>query len=151
MNRNIRTLIIGLCLFLASCTDRKYDTLLVENERLKQEIDVLNAEIEQFLFRPVVVANSNRVQLGETFMADIRLAVTNNQNPPKIVLYEWFDENTGVFKEPYDTLEYDVDLQSSLYSIVPEESGHFTVYGKVLWEWDRQMMEFGFMTQYEVY
>jgi hypothetical protein len=151
MNRNIKAYaVLVLVWFSVSCNESKVETLRVENIRLKQELNALRKQMDSCSFVPSVVTNSNQLSLGEPFLADVKLAVSSREEPPMVVMFEGFSEETGQFSHPYDTLEYNLDIESSVFQFVPTEVGHYDKYGKIIFTWGGSEREVGFLLQFDV-
>jgi hypothetical protein len=122
----------NLFTFLA-CTDRSSEilTLKEENKILHHKIDSIIEFQKNYTYRPIVVANSTELKLGEEYIADIRLSIFNKLNPP-IVLRGKIDDSSHVFIPNGDTLPVSQEYETTIYKVTPKEIGRYEWHGEII-------------------
>jgi len=89
-----------------------------------------NLTSQNLQYRCVVLPNSSTIQLGEEYIADVRLAAVNPKHPPVVILGHI--DSTDNFIPSGDTLKYDPEVQASVFREKPKKLGKHVWEGKVL-------------------
>ncbi len=110
-------------LFMLSCNNRLDDKRLInENMEMKNEIQKLKNKLNSLSYRPIIVPQSNKIKLGDEYIADVIIAVVDTSAPPTIILGN-YDTIKHDFTATSDTLKYDLTHECSVYRIKPTERG----------------------------
>ena len=104
-------------------------------------------KIPKLEYRPIVVAKSNVIKLGEEYVADVRLAVINSKKPPLVLLGKNY---SGNFKSSGDTLKFDAESQASTFRQTPRKIGKQIWEGILLSNIDTTSLPYYFHVEYNV-
>jgi len=135
---------------LLSCSTHDCQKALEkENQELKHEIKNLKRQIGAYSFRPVVVAKSSKVKVGEEYIADVSLAMVDTTHPPIVIIGKW-DSVTHEFISSGDTLKYDKEFEGTVFREKATLKGKRQWAGKIIQQIDERNNEYGFNMNYEV-
>lgn len=101
-------------------------------------------------FRPIVVSQSDKIELGEEYVAGIYLTCINSKNPPTVIINDSMDNMGNLVKIPKDTLAYNSDYQTYIYKSEPNDKGTYRWAGIILYEYEGKIDSVLFRMQYEV-
>jgi hypothetical protein len=148
----VNTVFFLVAFFYCGCNmDRKnYSSMEQENSKLKEQVKNLQNELGALSYRPIVIAKSSKIKLGEEYIADIRLAVVDTTHPPITVLCKW-DSLKNELISLKDTLKYNKEFEGATYRQIPSTKGIHKWTGKVLRNNHDKQYEYGFTVEYEVY
>ena len=145
MSRNFILIIFAIYILSSfGCNNNELSELESQYNILKKENDKLKEQINSLEFWPIAVAKSNNIKLGETYMANIRLAVSDTNEPPKVI----FDNSeivTDSIKNSFDKF-----YQCSVLEIKPENKGNFEIPGKIYFNLCGRKIESKFSISYKV-
>lgn len=138
-----------VALTLVSCQNNRMEieSLQEESLALKMELRELKKSQQEFNFSAMVVEKDNSIQLGETYMADIKLSAFDPANPGKVVLCNVENEKLVPIG---DTLNFNSYYESSLYKSTPSKIGMYKWGGIILQNVAGKIEEFPFIVSYEV-
>ena len=124
--------------------------LKAENINLHLKIDSIIKSQENYSYRPIVIAKSNEIKLGEEYIADVRLTVVNKEKPPIVIIGNSSIDSTWKFFPNGDSLVYNPYYETSTYKSIPKKTGTFKWEGEIISNIPGQKYPFPFTMTYNV-
>jgi len=126
---------------------KEIEDLKNENKYLQEQILALKEQSNDFAFRATVITNKSELKVGEDYIADVRLAVVNKNEPPRVILCNIVD---GVITDLNDTLPYNDEYQSSVYHLKTNRPGTFEWSGIIVMSMNGTKQKYPFSMVYKV-
>jgi len=121
----------------------------ISAKRIEKDRAQIAADKKQSLaYRAVVLDSSRTVKVGERYIANVHLSVTD-QNSPPVVLLGHIDSNDN-FIPSGDTLRYDKDALASVYETTPLTIGKHFWEGEIITRRDTGFEKLVFHMNYNV-
>ena len=132
-------------LILLSCSEKeRIRKLENENKSLKQQIDRLNNEIDNYRFKPILIENERTIKLGDSFEGIFFIGTYNNLNPSTVLIYD------STFKTIIDTVRYEPKHRGHYYIEKPTRKGKHEINAKMIINSIKDTVDFLINYEYEV-
>ncbi len=141
-----------LAFVISSCNvknNNEYKLLELKYKVLEDENRKLNERFNALSIRPIVIPKSAIINLGEEYIADVRLAMVDTNYPPISILCRFDNKNKKLIPTG-DTLIYNSDTETSTYKNSPKTKGLYQWSGKIIQKQGEKTLEFGFTAEYLV-
>ena len=145
----MKIFLVTICLLIllfSACDRNEIKELRQENKELKETLELIQQELDNFNFSTVIVERSNSVETGEKYEAMVGLVISNT-NSPILVQLATFENNRIISFG--DTLK-NCFGEFCIYENTRFEIGQVEWGGRILFDFFDREIERLFDNKYEV-